>query len=166
MASKQKIFKVESKAETGTATPFFDRFKDDSPSSTTDQTYQAFLNYDALLASVIKEIEYILNTRRSARQAFYNEIEDDAIYFGLPALFGFNDFQSFDALNTLDKRNIIKLCEKSITLFEPRIKNVKVTIGEYNIQKQALEVFVSGELRLKQGVKVVYFPVRIDRKDR
>ena len=165
MASSN-LFKAEPKTILGTAVPFFDRFMDEDQLSQWDQNYQSFLSHDELLASVIKEVSHILNTRRSARQAFYDEIEDDAVYFGLPALFGFNDFQSFDALNTLDRRKIIKLCEKSISLFEPRLKNTKVTIGDYDSQKQSLEVFVSGAMQLRHGFEVINFPVRIDRKDR
>lgn len=163
---KDNLFKAEPKMILGTAIPFFDRFMDEDPRSSWDQNYQSFLDYDQLLASVIKEVSYILNTRRSARQAFYNDIEDDAVYFGLPALFGFNDFQSFDALNTLDRRKIINLCEKSISLFEPRLKNTKVTISDYDPQKQSLDIFVSGALQLRHGFEIINFPVRIDRKDR
>ncbi|MDP3372138.1 MAG: type VI secretion system baseplate subunit TssE [Candidatus Paracaedibacteraceae bacterium] len=164
--SKDNLFKTEPKTILGTAIPFFDRFADEDPHSKWDQNYQAFLGYDELLASVINEVSHILNTRRSARQAFYDDVEDDAIYFGLPALFGFNDFQSFDALNTLDRRKIINLCEKSINLFEPRLKNTKVTISDYDSQKQSLDIFVSGALQLKHGFEMINFPVRIDRKDR
>jgi type VI secretion system lysozyme-like protein len=111
------------------------------------------------------EVYRILNTRRGARQAFYTEIEDDAVYFGLPALFGFNDFQSFDALNTSDKRKIITICEKSITMFEPRLKEVNVKIESYNSQTQSLEISISGFIKLEQRLEQIQFPMSIDRQN-
>jgi len=166
MASSATLFKKEPKMTSGATTPFFDRLIDNDPENEWDQNYESFLDYTGLLASVMREVSFVLNTRRGARQAFYNEVEDDAIYFGLPALFGFNDFQTFDALNALDRRKIIVLCEKSITFFEPRLKDVSVTVGSYDAQKQSLEVSVSGLLRLEQQLERVQFPVCIDRKDR
>ena len=166
MSSSATLFKKEPKAKSGAATPFFDRLMDTNPESEWDDAYESFLDYDGLLASVIREVSYILNTRRGARQAFYDEVEDDAIYFGLPALFGFNDFQSFDALSTVDRRKIMLVCEKSITLFEPRLKEVSVAVGAYDAQKQSLEISVSGLLQLEHRLERVQFPICIDRKDR
>ena len=166
MASSATLFKKEPKMTSGAATPFFDRLTDHNPTSEWDETYESFLDYNSLIASVMREVSYILNTRRGARQAFYNEIEDDAVYFGLPALFGFSDFQSFDALSTTERRKIIGLCEKSIAMFEPRLTEVSITVGAYDVPTQSLESSVSGLLRLENRLERVQFPVSIDRKDR
>lgn len=166
MASSATLFKKEPKMTSGAATPYFDRLIDHNPTSEWDESYESFLDYDGLLASIMREVSHILNTRRGARQAFYNEVEDDAVYFGLPALFGFNDFQSFDALSTTDRRKIIGLCEKSIAMFEPRLTEVSITVGAYSVQTQSLEISVSGLLRLENRLERVQFPVSIDRKDR
>ena len=166
MTSSETLFKKEPKMTSGAATPFFDRLIDHNPASEWDEAYESFLDYDSLMASVMREVSHILNTRRGARQAFYNEVEDDAVYFGLPALFGFNDFQSFDALSTTDRRKIIGLCEKSITMFEPRLTEVSITVGAYDVPTQSLEISVSGLLRIENRLERVQFPVSIDRKDR
>lgn len=166
MTSSTALFKKEPKMTSGATTPFFDRLIDHHPESEWDDNYESFLDYKSLIASIMREVSFILNTRRGARQAFYNEVEDDSVYFGLPALFGFNDFQSFDALSTTDRRKVTTLCEKSITMFEPRLKEVTVTVGAYNVQTQSLEITVSGLLRLENRLERVQFPVNIDRKDR
>ena len=166
MSSSATLFKKEPKMISGAPAPFFDRLIDNDLSNEWEDGQMSFLDYDGLLASVIREVSHILNTRRSARQAFYDEVEDDAVYFGLPALFGFNDFQSFDALSTVDRRNIIMLCEKSIARFEPRLNDVSIAVGSYDAQKQFLEISVSGTLRLENRLEHVHFPVSIDRKDR
>ena len=162
MVSHAVLFAREPQTITGAKTPFFDRLIDLDPTTDIDDHSVSFLNQDAVKASVMREVSYILNTRRGARQAFYDEIEDDAIYFGLPSLFGFADFQSFDALNNYDKRKIISLCEKSITLFEPRLTDVSVSISGYDSHNQVLHISVSGMIRLQHELERVQFPVSLD----
>ncbi len=162
MASNAVLFAKEPQNIIGAIAPFFDRLIDLDPSTDTDNTCVSFLGRDAVKESIMREVACILNTRRGARQAFYDEVEDDAIYFGLPSLFGFTDFQSFDALSNYDKRKIINLCEKSITLFEPRLSDISVTINGYDSHHQVLYISVSGIVQLQSELERLQFPVSID----
>ena len=126
MKNTSALFSDELKMISGATAPYFDRLISHNSEEQGDEDKQSFLDYDAFLASIKHEIALILNTRSSARKYFYNQFEGDPLIFGLPALFGLNDFQSFDVSSARDRKKISLVCEEVIKVYEPRLLETKV----------------------------------------
>ena len=152
----------EPKNQIGARPPLFDRLIDDNPEEKVDLSHKLSLTPQQLTESIQREISLILNTRLTAKNKDYEELIQDPLNFGLPSLFGFQDFQSFDASNRSQWGRICQLCQQAITTFEPRISDVQVKVDQFNKFKQALEIQITGTIHLEKFREVVHFPVVLD----
>ena len=161
MRALKKIYN-EPKNQVGAKPPLFDRLIDDNPEEKVDPSHKFSLTPQQLIESIQREISAVLNTRLTAKNADYEDLSQDPLNFGLPSLFGFQDFQSFDASNSSQWGRICQLCQQAITTFEPRVTDVQVKIDQFNKLKQALEIQITGTIRLEKFREVVHFPIILD----
>lgn len=83
------------------------------------------LSLRELRASVARDIETLLNTRRELLFDVPQEMEEvrkSILLFGLP------DFTSYSLLNPQDRKTLRRAVEESLVTFEPRLKSVRVTL--------------------------------------
>jgi type VI secretion system protein ImpF len=115
-----------------------DRLVDAEPSEQSDRPLSAAGAMDTLRASICRDLEELLNTRRRWRSWDPNltELERSLVGYGLP------DFAS-GAFNDPRRREELRLLiEACIGRFEPRIAGLRVTLLEAADR-------VSGTLRLR-----------------
>ena len=85
----------------------------------------ASLSLRELRASVARDIETLLNTRRELLfdvPPHFEEVRKSVLLFGL------SDFTSYSLLNPQDRKTLRREVEEALTTFEPRLKSVRVTL--------------------------------------
>ncbi|MBS0184522.1 MAG: type VI secretion system baseplate subunit TssE [Nitrospira sp.] len=83
------------------------------------------LSLRELRASVARDIETLLNTRRELLFDLPQDMEEvrkSILLFGLP------DFTSYSLLNPQDRKSLRRAVEEALVTFEPRLKSVRVTL--------------------------------------
>jgi len=121
-----------------TQLPLHDRLINTDPSQQTDTPLSASAAMDVVRASICRDLEELLNTRRKWRSwdPHLTQLERSLAGFGLP------DFAS-GAFNEPRRRDeLCRLIEACIRRFEPRIVNLKVTLIDTTDRS-------SGTLRLR-----------------
>lgn len=76
----------------------------------------------ALKASLRRDLEWLLNTRRTPEDAGPDLIELSRSMYN----FGFLDFSNFSFANPKDRARLLRALEETIEIFEPRIMSVRV----------------------------------------
>jgi len=79
-----------------------------------------------LKGSLRRDLEWLLNTRRrpDSVEDDYKELEQSLFNYGLP------DLSSMSWDSARDRSRLTRMIEKTIGLFEPRIKRLKVVAAE------------------------------------
>lgn len=83
------------------------------------------LSLRELRASVARDIETLLNTRRELLLDVppdMEEVRKSILMFGLP------DFTHYSLLNPQDRKSLRRAVEETLATFEPRLKSVRVTL--------------------------------------
>jgi type VI secretion system protein ImpF len=83
------------------------------------------LSLRELRASVARDIETLLNSRREllfAISPHLEEVRKSILMFGLP------DFTSYSLLNPQDRKTLRQEVEEALATFEPRLKSIRVTL--------------------------------------
>lgn len=148
----------EPKRLTGAPIPVFDRLIDEDPDTPAEMPVKRYYTQAEVIQSIQREILRILNTRTTAKRVNYDLFSDEDRNFGLPEMFGLADFSQLDAANHSEWHRIETLCEQAISRYEPRIKNVTVTIVDFNKQTHALNLTIQADLALKEFQGEVTFP--------
>lgn len=156
----KNIAKQEPKRLIGAKPLLFDRLVDLEP-EIMHESHQ-ILTFDGVLRSVVIEVARILNTRQSARKKVYEQLSKNSDNFGLPIMFGIPDFTSLDPADKKQRWRICLICERALSVFEPRLKQIKVIVERFDQQKQHLYVQISGVLALQKIQDKVTFPILID----
>lgn len=132
-----------------------DRLTDEDPRSPADPrtTYPESLRQYKI--TVQRDLEWLLNTRRSADPETdnYEELRRSLANFGLP------DLTSMSRDSLASRNQLLHHVEESLALFEPRLANVTITMveveGEQN--RRELRFVVDATLRLDPTPEQVMF---------
>lgn len=111
----------------------------------------------ALKASVLRDMEWLLNTRRIAfpAPAEYSELQDSVYHFGLP------DITAVSADSPTLRRELLRQIEVCIRRFEPRLTNVRVTESAPDANTRHIRFHVEAMLRLDEP-EPIYFDTVLD----
>jgi type VI secretion system lysozyme-like protein len=159
MSKAIKDARAEPKGMVGASIPLFDRLMDDDPEEDRKYPIKRFYNRFELIQSIEREVGRILNTRTTAKRVEYDELFEDPMNFGLPEMYGLADFSQYDAANEEDWNWIAEICEQAILRYEPRIKNVVVSVVEFNQRTQSLSLTIHADFAIKEFKGEVTFPV-------
>lgn len=154
--------KPEPKPKSGSKSPLFDRLADDTPGSKREHPKKLILNRAQVLESIVSEVGRLLNTRLSATAKIYSLYRDQDYGLGLPWMYGIPDFTSIDPADKTQWARINTLFEKAIAYFEPRLKNVNVSLDHFDGQSQRLYVSVRGQVVMKEFQQPVAFGVEVN----
>jgi type VI secretion system protein ImpF len=102
------------------------------------------LSLRELKASVARDIEALLNTRRQLLFDVDPElahVRTSILMFGLP------DFTSYSLLNPADRKTVRRAVEDALTDFEPRLKSVRVTLEARDTYDMTLRFRIDALLR-------------------
>jgi type VI secretion system protein ImpF len=81
---------------------------------------------EQLKASVLRDLENLLNSREggSPAEAPYDEVARSIYNYGLP------DFASMAADSNTTETRLLRAIEREVELFEPRLKDVRISLQE------------------------------------
>ncbi|MDB4898542.1 MAG: type secretion system lysozyme-related protein [Gemmatimonadetes bacterium] len=113
-----------------------DRLTDLAPRSSDDSRIGYAESLRAFRASVQRDLEWLLNTRRIAEPApeELEELCSSLYHFGLP------DITSVGRESAQERRQMLESVEQAIALFEPRLANVTVRLVEVEGEQHRREL--------------------------
>ena len=106
-----------------------------------------------LRESVRRELEQLLNTRCSVPLRLPPGAERSVIDYGLP------DFSSLSASSGDDQNLLQELIRSTVSFFEPRLREVAVTVEQLPRHERGLAVTIGGLLVVGDVLEPVSFPV-------
>lgn len=109
-------------------------------------------------AMVVRDLENLLNTRRNILPvpASYREINNSVFMYGI------GDFTSENPRSPSVRRRLRQDIEKTISKFEPRLKNVTVRLEEDLEAGRNLRFRISGLLVVEPEIEPVSFDTYFD----
>ena len=137
----------------GARAPLFDRLVDHEPAQPTEPRPFRVLTRDGLRASVLTEVERLLNTRCPFDRATVAGRERTVLEYGLP------DMANYYSENQEDQQLLCNAVREAIEAYEPRLKNVRVTIEAVDRPNQRLALGIHGQLAHGRLLEPVSFPV-------
>jgi type VI secretion system protein ImpF len=108
-----------------------DRLIDLEPEVSREPVQQRFLTIGQARASVARDLENILNTKRTVLTPpnSCREVSSSVFFYGLP------DFTAQNPKSAIVRQQLRQHIERAISRFEPRLKNVRVNF-EASIQNE------------------------------
>ncbi|HBY60836.1 MAG TPA: type VI secretion system baseplate subunit TssE [Solibacterales bacterium] len=99
-----------------------DRLIDTEPKTQVEGALTRSQSVRALRASVRRDLEWLLNSRRIAEEPDDKLVDlNKSVYiFGLP------DFTTFSKSSTKDRARLLRILQTAVKQFEPRMANVRV----------------------------------------
>ena len=131
--------------------------KDSSPEA---KTWEASIA--TFKANLLRDLEWLLNTRESGdpAEAPYSELERSIYNYGLP------DFASMAADSGSTRTRLQRSVEREIELFEPRLKDVRVTVSdEGKGGVRAMRFEIEAMLRLDPDPERIEFDMELELTD-
>lgn len=136
-----------------------DRLVDHEPGTTREPVQYRLTNFGQVKASVIRDLENLLNTKNFASllSPAYRELDNSLLVYGLP------DFTSNDPKSMSMRHLLRQAVEKAITRFEPRLRNVTVVpIDPPATEKRTLRIKITGLLIVDPVAEPVIFDTYLD----
>jgi len=132
----------------------FDRLLDSEPANSRDPPNAQFQDLRQLEASVARDLEALLNTKRESLEELpeeFTEVNRSLFTYGLP------DFTilSLDSLD--DRSRILQSVEQVIADFEPRLESVRVAIELPRPHDRGLRFRIEAMLRVDPAPAPVTF---------
>lgn len=131
-----------------------DRLVDDRP-GTGDDPYPTWAeSVERYKTSVLRDLEWLLNTRRIAEEAppVHEELQRSVYHYGLP------DITSLSSDSATDRQWLAHRVRDAIVLFEPRLENVRVSIPDAEPgARRVVRFVVEGTLRMEPNPEQVVF---------
>jgi type VI secretion system protein ImpF len=131
-----------------------ERLIDLEPRNATEQPATRAQSVRQLKASLRRDLEWLLNTRRTPEAAGseFQELERSVFNYGLP------DLTTLNWESTRDRSYLARLIETVLATFEPRIKHVRVDpVGEVSATKNVLRFQIEGLLDMDPAPERISF---------
>lgn len=133
-----------------------DRLVDREPLNSADPSMTRAQSVRLLKASLRRDLEWLLNSRRIAEELGpeHTELVSSVYYYGLP------DVTALSFSNPKDRTKLVRSLESTIRTFEPRITNVKVIPVETATDggtRQVLRFQVEGLLKMDPAPEQISF---------
>jgi type VI secretion system protein ImpF len=134
--------------------PLLDRLIDREPKLAGDPAITRAQSVRTLKAALRRDLEWLLNSRRVVEPApaAFEELNKSLYHYGLP------DFSSMTVQSPKDRARLLRELERSIELFEPRLRNVRVVpIETPGASIRALRFQIEGMLMMDPAPELVSF---------
>lgn len=142
-----------------TARPsLLDRLIDLRPNETSDPVLSLEESVDRFRASVLRDIEWLLNARRTILSIpdGLGEVRASVLAYGLPDL-------TSVATDTPEARSgIVRQIEESLRLFEPRMTGIRVSVAETPDNQKKLRFVIGGVLDMEPEPERVLFDTVVE----
>ena len=135
-----------------------DRLIDREPQLSRESVQYRLLNFSQVKAAVIRDLENLLNTRSQIMPVppAFNEVNDSVFVYGL------SDFTSHNPKSPSVRHVLRQNIEKTISKFEPRLKNVTVQIEAPNEEVRTVRLRIAALLVLDPVAEPVTFDTYFD----
>jgi type VI secretion system protein ImpF len=137
-----------------TVTPsVLDRLIDLEPRQAEDSPSTRAQSVRRLRMAVRRDLEWLLNTRRNpdAAPESLAELSQSVYNYGLP------DFSAVSLNSPKDRDWLLIEVERTVALFEPRLKDVRVTLSETEGLQRTLHFQIEGMLQMDPAPEQVSF---------
>ena len=117
--------------------------------------------FESYRATVKRNLEWLLNTRKIVDPVpeGLKEVEKSVYCYGLP---DFSRLNLYAGDNQQDQERLAAMIARTIELFEPRILDLRVTVGGRLSSGQALHFHVAGRLKVKPRPEPVRYDTVLD----
>jgi type VI secretion system protein ImpF len=134
-----------------------DKLIDNEPGDSSESVYSRMSNFRDIEASVIRDIENLLNTRRTIHMppATLHEVAKSLYTYGL------RDFTAENPSSSVVVQKLRREIAQTITFFEPRLKNVVVHI-ENRVNSKGVHFRIAGTLVIYPISEPVIFDTSLD----
>lgn len=135
-----------------------DRLLDHEPGVSHEPVQYRLLSIGQIKASVIRDLESLLNTRRQilTPPVAYREVNNSLFVYGL------RDFTAQNPKSVSVRQQLRQDVEKTISRFEPRLKNVTVHLETPTGKERNLRFRISGLLVVEPVAEPVTFDTYFD----
>jgi type VI secretion system protein ImpF len=136
-----------------------DRLIDEEPRLAGDPTTTQAESATAFVAGVQRDLEWLLNTRRPPipLPEHCTELERSVFTYGVP------DTTALGRDNPAARTRLQHWIEAAIATFEPRLRDVRVTLGDTtNDGQRRIRFIVRGELQMEPRAQQVAFDATLD----
>ena len=131
-----------------------ERLIDNEPNIASDPQVSRSQSLRQLKASLRRDLEWLLNTRRTPEPAGseYAELQKSLFNYGVP------DVSTMSWDSHTDRSKLARVLEQALVVFEPRIDRVKVTPIEANSgYRHVLRFQIEGLLLIDPAPEVISF---------
>ncbi len=131
-----------------------ERLIDRAPDEAADPPPSRAQSVRLLKASLRRDLEWLLNTRRTPEPAGseFEELERSVFNFGLP------DVTTLNRSSVRDRSRLVRMIEETVSTFEPRITRLKVTPLESTASAQhVLRFQIEGMLQMDPAPEHISF---------
>ena len=136
-----------------------DRLLDDEPGNSKEQPRSQTTDLRVLKQSVRRDLENLLNTRWRCKSwpPEMGELETSLVDYGIP------DFTGVNMSLPSERENLRAVVERVIRRFEPRMKNVSVTILENtDAFDRTIRFRIAAQLRTEPSPEPVMFDSELE----
>jgi type VI secretion system protein ImpF len=139
-------------------TSILDRLVDYEPGVSREPVQYRLLDIGQIKASVAQDLENLLNTKRHilVPPAAYREVNNSLFVYGL------RDFTAQNPRSISVTQRLRQDIEKTISRFEPRLRNVTVYLEPPTENERNLRFRISGLLVVEPAVEPVTFDTYFD----
>ena len=131
-----------------------ERLIDREPAAPSEMPLTRAQSVRALKASLRRDLEWLLNTRRTPEAVGreYQELERSMFNYGIP------DLSSLSWQSERDRQRLCRLIEVALETFEPRLRRVRVLpIGELSGTQHVLRFQIEGMLQMRPAPEHISF---------
>jgi type VI secretion system lysozyme-like protein len=143
---------ADSRNTGGARALLFERLVDTEPGRKEESPPFRVLTRKELLKSVKRELGRLLNSRCPVPLHLLGEEERTVINYGIP------DFTSLSPQSSDDRKLIASIIGQSITAFETRLRNVRVTAEYFETDERRLHISIEAELVTDTVIEIRSYP--------
>jgi type VI secretion system protein ImpF len=135
-----------------------DRLVDNELGISHEPARARFASSEQIKASVVRDLENLLNTKRRilVPPAAYKEVGSSLLVYGL------RDFTSQNPRSAWVRQQLRRDIEKTIALFEPRLRNLTVKVDTPTEKERNLRFRINGLLVIEPVMEPVTFDTYFD----
>ncbi len=136
----------------------FDRLLDSEPGVSTEPPPRRSVRLAELKDSVRRDLEWLLNTKRAPLPAAGEtaHLRASLLHYGLP------DFTHASLNRSEDRRTLQRVVEAAIRQFEPRLRDVEVTLVEGREHERGIRFRIDAALDVDPTPEAVTFDSTLD----
>ncbi|HMD97118.1 MAG TPA: type VI secretion system baseplate subunit TssE [Terriglobia bacterium] len=135
-----------------------DRLIDNDPKQSAEVPLTRAQSLRALKAALKRDLEWLLNTRRTIDPAPDSARETARSVYH----YGFADVSSKSLLSTHDQSDLVREMEAVLAVFEPRLKRVKVRMEPMGDSSRTLRFVIEGLLNVDPAPEPVRFDTMLE----